>query len=80
MYGNLPTKAQLTYWETSISQHSAVPEGVLVCLLFFLKASLIPRLQNLDLSRVWMTIVLSLVVLVIYSDYNYESALNILRR
>ncbi|KAG0598229.1 hypothetical protein M758_12G056100 [Ceratodon purpureus] len=29
MYGNLPTKPQLADWEASISQHSAVPEGVL---------------------------------------------------
>uniref|UniRef100_A0A7I4CHN1 Citrate synthase n=1 Tax=Physcomitrium patens TaxID=3218 RepID=A0A7I4CHN1_PHYPA len=29
MYGNLPTKSQLADWEASISQHSAVPEGVL---------------------------------------------------
>jgi hypothetical protein len=30
VYGNLPTKVELIDWETTISQHSAVPEGVLV--------------------------------------------------
>lgn len=29
MYGNLPTKDQLSHWEATISQHSALPEGVL---------------------------------------------------
>ncbi|KAG6541027.1 hypothetical protein Mapa_017600 [Marchantia paleacea] len=29
MYGNLPTKPQLSDWEYTIAQHSAVPEGVL---------------------------------------------------
>ncbi|BBN15682.1 citrate synthase [Marchantia polymorpha subsp. ruderalis] len=29
MYGNLPTKPQLSDWEYNIAQHSAVPEGVL---------------------------------------------------
>jgi citrate synthase len=32
MYGNLPTKLQLSDWEATIAQHSAVPQGVLVCL------------------------------------------------
>ncbi|XP_057528101.1 citrate synthase, glyoxysomal-like [Amaranthus tricolor] len=29
MYGNLPSKSQLASWEFAVSQHSAVPEGVL---------------------------------------------------
>eukprot|EP00897_Mesotaenium_endlicherianum_P009472 jgi/Mesen1/8553/ME000489S07943 len=29
MYGNLPTKTQLSDWEATVMQHSAVPEGVL---------------------------------------------------
>ncbi|MCO5607675.1 hypothetical protein L7F22_061873 [Adiantum nelumboides] len=29
VYGNLPTKDQLSHWEASIAQHSALPEGVL---------------------------------------------------
>ncbi|XP_028791800.1 citrate synthase, glyoxysomal-like [Neltuma alba] len=29
MYGNLPTQSQLADWEFAISQHSAVPQGVL---------------------------------------------------
>lgn len=44
VYGNLPTNAQLADWEASISQHSAVPEGVLVCLLSFLKVILLTKL------------------------------------
>ena len=32
VYGNLPTKDQLSHWEATITQHSALPEGVLVCL------------------------------------------------
>ncbi|MCO5607854.1 hypothetical protein L7F22_062056 [Adiantum nelumboides] len=28
-YGNLPTKEELSQWETTILQHSALPEGVL---------------------------------------------------
>lgn len=29
LYGNLPTKDQLSHWEVTVAQHSAVPEGVL---------------------------------------------------
>jgi hypothetical protein len=29
LYGNLPTKLQLSDWEATIAQHSAVPQGVL---------------------------------------------------
>ncbi|KAH7446703.1 hypothetical protein KP509_01G069400 [Ceratopteris richardii] len=29
IYGNLPTKDQLSHWEAAIAQHSALPEGVL---------------------------------------------------
>jgi citrate synthase len=29
VYGNLPTKLQLSDWEATIAQHSAVPQGVL---------------------------------------------------
>ncbi|CAK9191097.1 unnamed protein product [Sphagnum troendelagicum] len=29
LYGNLPTKLQLSDWEVTIAQHSAVPQGVL---------------------------------------------------
>ncbi|KAL1189789.1 Citrate synthase 2, peroxisomal [Cardamine amara subsp. amara] len=29
MYGNLPSQSQLADWESAISQHSAVPQGVL---------------------------------------------------
>ena len=30
VYGNLPTQSQLASWEFAISQHSAVPQGLLV--------------------------------------------------
>jgi len=30
VYGNLPSESQLAAWEFNISQHSAVPQGVLV--------------------------------------------------
>lgn len=30
VYGNLPSEGQLADWEFSVSQHSAVPQGVLV--------------------------------------------------
>lgn len=30
MYGNLPSMGQLADWEFAISQHSAVPQGLLV--------------------------------------------------
>ncbi|KAH9794174.1 Citrate synthase 2 (peroxisomal) [Citrus sinensis] len=29
MYGNLPSESQLTDWEFAVSQHSAVPQGIL---------------------------------------------------
>ncbi|KAJ0479208.1 putative citrate synthase [Helianthus annuus] len=29
MYGNLPTQSQLAEWEFAVSQHSAVPQGIL---------------------------------------------------
>lgn len=29
MYGNLPSKSQLSEWEFAVSQHSAVPQGIL---------------------------------------------------
>jgi citrate synthase len=32
MYGNLPSESQLSDWEFAVSQHSAVPQGVLVSL------------------------------------------------
>lgn len=31
VYGNLPSKSQLADWEFAVSQHSAVPQGILVC-------------------------------------------------
>lgn len=30
MYGNLPSESQLADWEFAVSQHSAVPQGILV--------------------------------------------------
>lgn len=30
VYGNLPSKSQLADWEFAVSQHSAVPQGILV--------------------------------------------------
>jgi len=30
VYGSLPTESQLAEWNFAISQHSAVPQGVLV--------------------------------------------------
>lgn len=36
MYGSLPSETQLADWEFAVSQHSAVPQGILVCFLFFL--------------------------------------------
>lgn len=30
VYGNLPSEGQLADWEFSVSQHSAVPQGILV--------------------------------------------------
>jgi len=35
MYGNLPSQSQLADWEFTVSQHSAVPQGVLVKFLLF---------------------------------------------
>jgi hypothetical protein len=32
VYGNLPSESQLSDWEFAVSQHSAVPQGVLVSL------------------------------------------------
>lgn len=32
VFGNLPTQSQLAEWEFAVSQHSAVPQGLLVCL------------------------------------------------
>lgn len=32
VYGYLPSRKQLEDWEFGVSQHSAVPQGVLVCL------------------------------------------------
>jgi citrate synthase len=34
VYGSLPTESQLAEWNFAISQHSAVPQGVLVRFLF----------------------------------------------
>lgn len=34
VYGNLPPESELADWEFAISQHSAVPQGILVCLHF----------------------------------------------
>lgn len=36
VYGNLPTQSQLADWEFAVSQHSAVPQGVLVCSYSFI--------------------------------------------
>jgi hypothetical protein len=36
VYGNLPSESQLADWEFAVSQHSAVPQGILVCFSFFL--------------------------------------------
>lgn len=30
VYGNLPSENQLADWEFAVSQHSAVPQGILV--------------------------------------------------
>jgi hypothetical protein len=30
VYGNLPSQSQLADWEFAVSQHSAVPQGILV--------------------------------------------------
>ena len=35
VYGNLPFESQLADWEFAVSQHSAVPQGVLVRHCFF---------------------------------------------
>ncbi|KAK6134413.1 hypothetical protein DH2020_031845 [Rehmannia glutinosa] len=35
LYGSLPSEGQLADWEFSVSQHSAVPQGILVCLPSF---------------------------------------------
>jgi len=34
VYGNLPSASQLQEWEFAISQHSALPQGVLVSFSF----------------------------------------------
>ncbi len=34
LYGNLPSASQLQEWEFAISQHSALPQGVLVSFTF----------------------------------------------
>ena len=35
VYGNLPSENQLADWEFAVSQHSAVPQGILVRLPSF---------------------------------------------
>ena len=52
MYGNLPSESQLADWEFAVSQHSAVPQGVLVCLWISKRLSLqfISSLQPLLLQ------------------------------
>ena len=35
VYGNLPSQSQLADWEFAVSQHSAVPQGILVSLFIF---------------------------------------------
>lgn len=37
VYGNLPSERQLADWEFAVSQHSAVPQGILVRLCTFLR-------------------------------------------
>lgn len=32
VYGNLPSQSQLADWEFAVTQHSAVPQGILVSL------------------------------------------------
>lgn len=47
MYGNLPSEAQLADWEFAVSQHSAVPQGILVLLSLILLVFLIEYLITL---------------------------------
>lgn len=35
VYGNLPSESQLADWEFAVTQHSAVPQGILVSLSVF---------------------------------------------
>ncbi|KAA8526241.1 hypothetical protein F0562_008020 [Nyssa sinensis] len=47
MYGNLPSESQLADWEFAVSQHSAVPQGILVSLSsFFLETSTISMAKD----------------------------------
>lgn len=40
VYGNLPSESQLSDWEFAVSQHSAVPQGVLVSSYSFVPCEL----------------------------------------
>jgi hypothetical protein len=80
VYGNLPTKTQLADWDASISQHSVVPEGVLVCLLSFLETPLANYIVKLRVVRILTNdYILVFVVPVFYCGYDYESAFENLR-
>ena len=49
VYGNLPSENQLADWEFAIAQHSAVPQGVLVCYSYFL----IYQKKKKEYDKVW---------------------------
>ncbi|KAF9665029.1 hypothetical protein SADUNF_Sadunf16G0079600 [Salix dunnii] len=48
LYGNLPSQSQLADWEFAISQHSAVPQGVLVRLSLSPPIAVFSSLSNCD--------------------------------
>jgi hypothetical protein len=51
VFGNLPSENQLADWEFAIAQHSAVPQGILVCYSFFLTYQKKKRKKEYD--KVW---------------------------
>ena len=46
VYGNLPSESQLADWEFAISQHSAVPQGILVRIFYHTVVLYLMRRQN----------------------------------
>lgn len=65
VYGNLPSESQLADWEFAISQHSAVPQGILVRL--FPDSSYLVPLRFLFLLML-AVIVLSQVLIYLLSE------------
>ena len=54
VYGNLPTKDQLLHWEATIAQHSALPEGVLVCVNILILVNKLIKQNDFNLNFPWV--------------------------